>query len=168
MVHRNAPQSRAAESQQSRGFVEGVMRLNGSVQHRARAEGCDSFFDRARKACGQGQRQRTEVGLVAAAGECAVKLGIPTDALTDPTHRLLFDLRGQLGPRQTGQLRIEGCHQGFGEYGHISRRRIHQAKVVGAGHMKAANDQLRTDVVENLGRIFAEFGKLVGEIVEGA
>ncbi len=141
-----------------------MMRLGGGVQNRPRADRCNAFFNRLREMCGQGQRQRAEVSFIAAAGESAIKRFVPADALTNPAHRLFFNLGSKLGTRQSRKLRIQRCYQRLRQHCHVCGRGIHQAKIVGAGNVEPFRDHLAANVVENFGGVFAELRQTVGEI----
>ena len=96
IIHRDAANGFTAQAQQPRRFIQRVVRFHGGVKDRLRPNRCDALFDALRKVSGQGQSQRAEVGLVSAAGKGSVEGPVPTDALPDPAHGFIFDLRGQL------------------------------------------------------------------------
>ena len=167
-VYGDAAEGAAAESEQADGFVERVMAFRGSVENRLRADGSDSFFNGVRKVSGEGHRERGKIGFVATAGKGAVEGGGPADSFADPAHGFGFNLRGELRACEAGELRIQCGDEGFSENCDVSRRGIHQAKVVGGGNVEPLVDELGGDVVENAGGVGCEFGHGVAELIEGA
>lgn len=117
---------------------------------------------------GECHRQRGEVSFVAAAGESAVKAGVPADTFADPANCLGFNLGSELRTRKTGKLRIKRGDEGFREDRDVGRRGIHQSEIVSGRDVETLVDKFGGEVVENAGGIVAKFGHGVGEMPEGA
>ena len=148
----DAVQRLATEAEQSDGLVERVVRFFGGVNHRLRADGRDAIFNRGREVMRERQSEAAEVGFVASAGESAVEGLLPAEAFADPADGFGLDLGGELRARHGGQLRVERGDEGFGENSSVSRRWVHEAKVVGGGDVKALVDQLSGGVAQESGK----------------
>ena len=120
--------------------VQQICRASGAIPP-TRTDGqsadrCNAFFHCIREVGRQCEGHPAEIGFVSSAGERAVEFGAPAHALGNPAHGFEFDFRSQLRSSQRRQLRIQAPPPWLRRESHISRRRVHQAKVVGAGHMK--------------------------------
>jgi hypothetical protein len=82
------------------------------------------------------------LGFIPAAGKGAIERSVPTNTLADPAHGFALNPRSKLGASQTGKLRIQCRYQRFRQHCHVGRRRVHQAKIVGAGNVEALGDHV--------------------------
>ncbi len=132
LIHRDAPQRLAPQAKQPGRFIQRMVRLSRRIEHRLPADRRHAIVDRMRKARGERQRKRAEIRFIAARCERAVERSrvrilraVPPDALADPPHRLVLDLRRQLRTRQRRQLGIQRRDQRLGQHGNIRGRGIH-------------------------------------------
>src|SRR5580704_5240395 len=162
---RHPPQGLPSDAKQPCRLIQRVMRLSGSVENRRSADRSHAIFDGIWKMRRQCQRESTEISLIAAAREGPAELLAPPHSLRNPANRLEFDFRSQLRPGQCCQLRIQRSHQCFRQKSHVRRRRIHQAEVVRARHVKSLVHHLAENFIQYANRIVPQLGQ---GIVQGS
>src|ERR1700761_3994177 len=106
-----------------------MMGLTRRIEHWLYAERCHAIFHVTREVRSQSHRQGTEVSFIAATGECSVECVRPAHSFAKPAHGLFLDFGSKLRSSETGQLRVQRGYQCFCQNSHVSRRRVHQAKI---------------------------------------